>query len=96
VGFSFYVAVGWITLAGALAIAAIWLRRGAPTGLRVLARLPIEPRRSLLVIEVAERVLLLSSSEAGLSLLVELDPAQAAAFAAAPSRLPEFFLLRRG
>jgi flagellar protein FliO/FliZ len=39
----------------------------------VVARLPLEPRRSLFVVEVAGKALLVGTSEMGLSLLSELD-----------------------
>jgi flagellar biosynthesis protein FliO len=38
----------------------------------LLARLPLEPRRSVLVVRVADRVLIIGSSEAGLVKLGEL------------------------
>lgn len=49
--------------------------RGAGRGgwMEVLARLPLEPRRSLYVVRVAERTLVLGSSEQGLTLLRELE-----------------------
>jgi flagellar biosynthetic protein FliO len=80
------IAVAWIVLAALLLAAALWLRRGGASqrGLRVLARLPLEPRRSLLVVEIAGRTLLLASSESGISMLVELDAAAAASFATQP------------
>jgi flagellar protein FliO/FliZ len=46
--------------------------RGAHV-LEVVARLPLEPRRSLYVVEVAGKTLLVGTSEMGLSLLTELD-----------------------
>jgi flagellar biogenesis protein FliO len=46
--------------------------RGAQL-LSVVARLPLEPKRSLYVVEVAGRTLLVGTSEMGLSLLSELD-----------------------
>jgi flagellar biogenesis protein FliO len=49
--------------------------RGAPV-LAVVARLPLEPRRSLYVVEVAGKMLLVGTSEMGLSLLSELDGGQ--------------------
>lgn len=48
--------------------------------LRVLSRQLIEPKRSLLVVQVASRVLVLSSSEAGLHTLAELSGEDAAQF----------------
>ena len=41
--------------------------------LDVVARLPLEPRRSLYVVEVAGKTLLIGTSEMGLSMLAELD-----------------------
>ena len=51
-----------------------WLSpRGASGGLDVVARVPLEPRRSLYVVEVAGKTLLVGTSEMGLSVLSELD-----------------------
>jgi flagellar biogenesis protein FliO len=67
----------------------IWLlrvlgRRSAPlAGLRVLARLPLEPRRSIYLVEAASRCFLVGVGEGAMSMLAELDPAQA------KSSLPE-------
>ncbi len=60
------------------------LRRlvGGPTQdapMRVLSRLPLEPRRSLIVTQVASRTLVLATSEAGIQLIAELDDADALA-----------------
>lgn len=41
--------------------------------LDVVARVPLEPRRSLYVVEVAGKTLLVGTSEMGLSVLSELD-----------------------
>lgn len=41
--------------------------------LDVIARVPLEPRRSLYVVEVAGKTLLVGTSEMGLSVLTELD-----------------------
>lgn len=41
--------------------------------LQVIARVPLEPRRSLYVVEVAGKTLLVGTSEMGLSVLSELD-----------------------
>ncbi|HEY4239238.1 MAG TPA: flagellar biosynthetic protein FliO [Kofleriaceae bacterium] len=41
--------------------------------LDVVARLPLEPRRALYVVEVAGKTLLVGTSEMGLSVLSELD-----------------------
>jgi flagellar biogenesis protein FliO len=49
----------------------------------VVARLPLEPRRSLYVVEVAGKTLLVGTSEMGLSLLSELDAGQVRAEVAA-------------
>src|SRR5579862_6155558 len=42
----------------------------------VVARVPLEPRRSLYVVEVAGKTLLVGTSEMGLSVLTELDGAE--------------------
>jgi flagellar biogenesis protein FliO len=44
--------------------------------LDIVARLPLEPRRSLYVVEVAGKTLLVGTSEMGLSVLSELDGAE--------------------
>src|SRR5205823_12809004 len=44
--------------------------------LDVVARLPLEPRRALYVVEVAGKTLLVGTSEMGLSVLTELDAAE--------------------
>ena len=44
--------------------------------LDVVARLPLEPRRSLYVVEAAGKTLLIGTSEMGLSMLSELDREQ--------------------
>ncbi len=55
--------------------------RHSSGAMEVLARLPLEPRRSLLVVRVASRCLLLSSSENGVETVAELDSEDALAFA---------------
>ena len=54
-----------------------WLSslRGHDSLLTVIARVPLEPRRSLYVVEVAGKTLLVGTSEMGLSVLSELDGA---------------------
>lgn len=55
-----------------------WLATARSHGgdvMAVVARLPLEPRRSLYVVEVAGKTLLVGTSEMGLSLLSELDGA---------------------
>ncbi len=69
-----------------------WLARrsGGPAGqgVRVLSRTALEPRRSLYVIEVAERCFLVGVGEGPMAMLAELDPAkcQASGPADAPAR----------
>jgi flagellar protein FliO/FliZ len=59
-------------------VARRWL--GAPRGaagvLDVIARLPLEPRRSLYIVDVAGKALLVGTSEMGLTVLSELDREQ--------------------
>lgn len=50
--------------------------------LDIVARLPLEPRRSLYVVEVAGKTLLVGTSEMGLSVLSELDGTEVRARAA--------------
>ncbi len=45
------------------------------SSMRVVARLPLEPRRALLVVRVADRTLLLASSESGIQSVGELNEA---------------------
>src|SRR5512146_2870945 len=52
--------------------------------LDVVARVPLEPRRSLYVVEVAGKTLLVGTSEMGLSVLSELDAAEVKSRAVAP------------
>jgi flagellar biosynthetic protein FliO len=62
----------------ALAVLALrFLRRrgvGLGRGLRVVARLDLEPRRSLYVVEVAGKLLLLGVGDGPMALIAELDP----------------------
>ena len=66
----------------------------------VVARLPLEPRRSLYVVEVAGKTLLVGTSEMGLSVLSELDGNQVRAQVAARPTFGELvgaaWLRRRG
>jgi flagellar biogenesis protein FliO len=80
-----------------------WVTTGRTRGahlLDVVARLPLEPRRSLYVIEVAGKTLLVGTSEMGLSVLSELDAGEVRARAAAPQSFGELvrsaWLRRRG
>lgn len=54
--------------------------------MKVLARLNLEPRRALMVAQIGPRILVLSSSEAGIHLLTELDPEDADVFLAADKK----------
>lgn len=83
-GYGFYLLQTLLALIVVSAIAVLLLRlmrrRGqAPTrSLRVVARLDLEPRRSLYVVQVAGRLLLIGVGEGAMTCLAELDPAQAA------------------
>lgn len=73
-----------------------WVLTGRTRGanlLDVIARVPLEPRRSLYVVEVAGKTLLVGTSEMGLNLLAELDGAEVRARASAR---PTFADLVRG
>jgi flagellar protein FliO/FliZ len=72
------IALGGVCIAAFLIVrlAGRWLATGRARGghlMGVVARLPLEPRRSLYVVEVAGKALLVGTSELGLSLLSELD-----------------------
>jgi flagellar biogenesis protein FliO len=57
-------------------IAGRWLATGRTRGaglLDVIARVPLEARRSLYIVEVAGKALLLGTSELGVTVLSELD-----------------------
>jgi flagellar biogenesis protein FliO len=58
---------------------------GAPRGLRVVGRLPLETRRTLYVVEAAGRTLLVGVGDGPMTVLAELDPTRLEAPAAAPS-----------
>ena len=72
--------LGVMALAIVLVGGARWLGRRAASGrgrarwMEVVARLPLEPRRSLYVVRVREQTLLLGTSEQGVTLLRELPP----------------------
>jgi flagellar biogenesis protein FliO len=60
-------------------VAGRWLTVGRTRGaslLDVVARVPLEPRRSLYIVDVAGKALLVGTSEMGLSVLSELDREQ--------------------
>jgi flagellar biogenesis protein FliO len=58
---------------------------GRPIGpVELLARLPLEARRSVYVVRVVDRVLILGASEAGLTKLGEVGGLEAEALAQAP------------
>lgn len=72
-----------VTLAAVCALAWWTLRWAARRGVgrspagvvTVLDRVALDPRRTLFVVRVAGKVLLLGGSDGGMSLLAELDPA---------------------
>ena len=57
--------------------------------LGVVARLPLEPRRALYVVEVAGKTLLVGTSEMGLNVLSELDGSEVRARVAAKPTFAE-------
>jgi flagellar biosynthetic protein FliO len=69
-------AVAWL----AVRLLGRWMEgRRVGGGVAVVARVPLEPRRALYVVEAAGRTLLLGSSEMGVTLITELDGAALAA-----------------
>jgi flagellar biogenesis protein FliO len=85
------VVLGVVCVAAVVAVRVLgrWLATGRARGahlLDVIARVPLEPRRSLYVVDVAGKTLLVGTSEMGLSVLSELDAAEVKARAVpAPS-----------
>lgn len=88
-----------LVLAGVCLLAWVTLRWGLRKfvsagdqghGMQVIARAALEPRRSLLVVRVGTRHLLLASSESRVEMLTELN-AEDAAMAAAAGRAPTPF-----
>jgi flagellar biogenesis protein FliO len=75
------VVLGGVCVAAFLVVRFVgrWVSTGRARGahlLDVVARVPLEPRRSLYVVEVAGKTLLVGTSEMGLSVLTELDGAE--------------------
>jgi hypothetical protein len=73
----------------ALAAFVLYAARRAGVGravgpVELLARLPLEPRRSVYVVRVLDRVLIIGSSEAGLAKLGQLARGAAAEFQGVP------------
>ena len=68
---------------------------GSPDAIRVLSRAAIDPRKSILVVHVRDRVLVLGVTPSEISLLTEMDPdgSETAADAAPsfPARLARAF-----
>jgi flagellar biosynthetic protein FliO len=61
-------------------VALRWLsRRGVGQGagpIRIVGRCPVEPKRSIYVVEAAGRCFLVGASDGGMNLIAELDPKQ--------------------
>ena len=79
--FGTYIVETLVTLVAVVALAILVLvsaRRfgiGRPLGpLELIGRLPLEGRRAVYLVRVAERVFVLGASEAGIEKLGELDP----------------------
>jgi flagellar biogenesis protein FliO len=75
------VVLGGVCIAAFLVVRTLgrFLATGRARGahlLDVVARVPLEPRRSLYVVDVAGKTLLVGTSEMGLSVLTELDRAE--------------------
>lgn len=83
----------WLLLAALAAAAWLWTRRFQSRSqkgpLRVLARLALEPKRTVYVVRIAERIVVIGASEAGLCQLVELSSQEGRAFEEAAAASPE-------
>ena len=82
------IAVSFLSLGLVCALAFLFLRwlsrRGVAQGrgpIRVLARCPLEPRRSLFLVETAGRCFLIGSGDSAMTMLAEVDPAEVRALA---------------
>jgi flagellar biogenesis protein FliO len=83
-----------LALAGVLVIAIVVLRyllprfggvAAVPQGpFRLLARFPLEPKRSLYLVQVGKAYLVLSSSESGVQQIAKLDPSEMSEMAETP------------
>jgi flagellar biosynthetic protein FliO len=103
-------AYGWFLLETLVVLAVVcvlawlvlrfWVRRayaGQSRGpIRVLARAPLEPRRTLYVIEVGGKCLLIGSGEGPLANLGEVDGAKVRVALAAEQARPSFLTVLRG
>ena len=82
-GYGAYLAQTLLALVAVSALAVVVLRmlrrRSGARGLRVVARLSLEPRRSLYVIEAAGKFLLVGVGDGPMTTLAELDAAKVAA-----------------
>jgi flagellar biosynthetic protein FliO len=86
----------------ALAVGFIYLMRRLmpqPTSgrtIRLLESVPLEPRRSLHLVGIADRVMLLGSTEGGVSMLTEFDKGQVDVQEPKPPAARRFIDLLRG
>ena len=88
--------LAWVVLKFGLRKLYPGARAGASGPIRVVARLPLEPRQTLHVVEVGGKTLLIGSGDRPASLITELDAeAVAAAVAAAPQPKSFADVLRR-
>ena len=84
--------LGMVAVIGVLAVVAVKVmgrgRLGGRRGdlLEVIARQPLEPRRSLYVVRAGKRRLLVGTSELGVTMLTELDAAELEASEASDER----------
>ena len=58
--------------------------------IRILERVPLDPKRSLLVVEVQDKVYLIGAAEGQINVMMELDREKMTAPTAAPQRRPTF------
>jgi flagellar protein FliO/FliZ len=101
-GYGAYLVQTALALVAVSALALVTLRllrrRAGPggPGLRVVARLALEPRRSIYVVEAAGRYLVVGVGDGPMALLAELDATRAAALESAePASAPLVELVRR-
>ncbi len=63
-------------------------RPGSPDAIRVLSRAALDPRKSILLVHVRDRVLVLGVTPSEISLLTEMDPDGSESSAAAAPSFP--------
>ena len=70
------VALAFVCALAVIVLRLLGPRRALGGGMRIVSRLPLDARRSLYVVEVGGRCLLVGAGDGPLTLLTELEPAK--------------------